>query len=232
MADVEIQEIDPSGKLVWSWLASDHIDPVQESLEPMSETVAGTSLVDVFHVNAIDVDGLGNLLVSARHANALFYVDRSSGNVVWKLGGTAYNKDGASHIEVVGDPQTTFNMQHDGRFLPNGDVSLFDDHGATAGVARGVEYAIDYDDGTATPVFQFSGVAQSEYEGSFRRYSDGESVIGWGYVATDPRVVTEVNASGQDVLDIAFSGGESSYRAVKVPLTQVDIALLRAATAK
>ncbi len=231
MADCEIQEIAPSGDLVWSWLASDHIDPVLESAAPQTSTVNGTSVVDVFHLNSIDVDATGNLLVSARHTNALFYVDRPTGQVLWKIGGTSYSKDGADWIQVVGDPETAFYLQHDARFLPNGDISLFDDHGVASGVARAVEYTVDFDAETATVAFEFLGTAQSKYEGSFRRYADGESVIGWGYIPTDARVMTEINAAGQDVLDISL-GGQASYRAVKVPISELDIGLLRATTAQ
>jgi len=233
MADCEIQEVDPTGQLVWSWLASDHIDPRKESLEPALNTINGASVVDPFHCNSIDLDTNGDFLVSLRHANAVYYVDRDTGGVEWKLGGTSYNKDGAPCITVTGDTEGTFNMQHDARLRPGGGVSLFDDHGATAGVGlgRGVEYAIDHTNGTATVAWQFLGSAQSGYEGSFRRYADGHSVIGWGFVATDQRVVTEVDATGNDVLDIAFSIGPS-YRAVKVPLSQLDIGLLRATSAQ
>jgi hypothetical protein len=231
IADCEIQEIAPSGALVWSWLASDHVDPV-ESLEPSTATVNGVSVVDLFHCNSIDVDANGNLLVSIRYANAVYYVDRSTSQIQWKLGGTAHNKDGAACVQVQGDPETTFSMQHDARFQANGDVSMFDDHGAGPGVARGVEYALDLDANTATVRWQFLGTAQSLYEGSFRRYSDGESVIGWGYIPTDPRVVTELDADGNDVLDIAFAGANQSYRAVKVPLSQFDIGVLRATAAQ
>jgi Arylsulfotransferase (ASST) len=231
MADCEVQEVDPSGRLVWSWLASQHIDPVRESLEPAIQAVNGVSVVDPFHFNSIEVDGSGNLLLSSRHTNALFYVDRTTGTIQWKLGGVSYNKDGATYIQVVDDPETTFSMQHDARFLPNGDVSLFDDHGAGTGVARGVEYTIDHEANTAAVAFQFLGIAQSSREGSFRRYADGHSVIGWGYIATDPRVVTEIDENGKDILDIAMTGKES-YRAVKVPISQLDVQVLRSATAK
>jgi hypothetical protein len=123
-------------------------------------------------------------------------------------------------------------MQHDARFLPNGDISLFDDHGANSGgVARGVEYRIDFDSNTAGVEFQFLGTAQSGFEGSFRRYADGHSVIGWGYIASDPRVLTEIDENGQDVFDIAL-GGTASYRAIKVPVSQLDVDVLRATTAK
>jgi hypothetical protein len=170
--------------------------------------------------------------LSARHTNSLFYVSRATGDVLWKLGGTSYSKDGAAYIAVEDDPMGPFNMQHDARWLPNGDITLFDDHGATAsGVARGVEYAIDFESGTATPVFQFLGTGRSGYEGSFRRYPDGESVIGWGYVPGETRVVTEIDADGEDVVDIAFTAAQSqpSYRAVKVPPAQLDIQALRSA---
>jgi len=231
MADCQIQEVSPSGALVWSWLASDHIDPVQESIEPLVVPDGDTDVVDVFHCNSIDVDASGNLLLSVREANAAYYIDKSSGVILWKLGGTSYNKDGAALIQVVNDPQATFNMQHDVRFQAGGNVSMFDDHGAVvgSGVARGVEYALDADAGTATIAFEFLGIQQSQYMGSFRRYADGESVIGWGNATPDPRAVTEMNASGADVLDIAFPGGNTTYRAIKVPIAQLDAMTLRTA---
>jgi hypothetical protein len=233
MADCEIQEVSPAGNLVWSWLASDHVDPVTESLEPATNVIGGQTVIDVFHCNSIEVDTAGNLLVSMRHANAIFYIDRSSGNVLWKLGGSPVNKDGAACIQVVDDSQGTFNMQHDARFRPNGNVSLFDDHGATAdaGLARGVEYAIDFDAGTATVAFQFLGTTQSAYEGSFRRYDDGESVIGWGGDNPDPRVLTEVDVNGNDVFDVSFAPTAAPYRAVKVPVATLDIGLMRTTAA-
>ncbi len=232
IADCAIQEIDPTGRLVWSWDANEHIDPVLESIEPATDTILGQSIVDVYHCNAIDVDSSGNLLLSARHTNAIFYIDRASGDVVWKLGGSEYSADGADLVRVVDDPETSFSMQHDARFLPNGDISLFDDHGAGTGVARGVEYALDHDENVATVAWQFLGLAASQAEGSCRRYADGETVIGWGYNTTDARVVTEVNATGDDVLDIAFSPNTPSYRAIKVPLSQLDANLLRSTVAE
>lgn len=224
-----IEELDAAGNLVFSWQASDHIDPVQESLVPAQSA----AYIDVYHCNSIDADAGGNLLLSVRFANALYYIDRSTGQVTWKLGGSAYSKDGAALIHVEGDAQTTFNLQHDARFRPNGNVSLFDDHGVAPGVARGIEYAINHTTGVATPVFQFLGSAASTREGGFRRYDDGESVICWGNVPTDFRFLTEIDAAGNDVFDLSFSDSTNvAYRAIKVPLSQFDIAKLRANTAK
>jgi hypothetical protein len=95
------------------------------------------------------------------------------------------------------------------------------------GAARGIEFSIDHTANTATPVFQYAGSGISQYEGSFRRYADGESLISWGYIPNDLRVMTEIDANGNDVFDITFSAGNVSHRAIKVPLTQLDIDLLR-----
>jgi hypothetical protein len=133
------------------------------------------------------------------------------------------------HLAVTGDPQGTFNEQHDARFLPSGDVTMFDDHGAKPGqgIARGVEYSLDHTAGIATFVWQHAGAAQSFAEGSFRRYPDGHSVIGWGTLLAPPLLIlTEVDAAGNDVLDIASKNGPS-YRSIKVPLSQLNIDVLR-----
>ncbi len=228
IADCAIQEIDSTGNLVWAWLASDHFDASRESVAPEVVAVNGEDVVDTFHCNSIDVDADGNLLVSARHMNAVFLVNKQTGKVVWKMGGIAYNRDGAQLIQIQGDPETTFNRQHDARLQANGDVSLFDDHSDGSGPARGVEYAIDFASGTATVAWQYVGEASSGAMGSCRRYSDGNAVIGWGSLAVGTgAVLSEVDSRGNDVLDISFASGDLSYRAVKVTEDLVDLSLLR-----
>jgi hypothetical protein len=232
IADCEIQIVDPQGTLVWSWLATDHIDPVSETLVPFAGPVDGNTVVDVFHCNSVEADAAGNFLVSVRHANAVYYVNGTTGTVQWKLGGSATNKDGAAHLSVVGDPQTTFSLQHDARFLGNGRLTLFDNHNAgNEGVARGVEYALDLTAGTATFVTQFPGIGRSAFTGSFRRYDDGESVVSWGSVQDESRVVTAYDEMDRLMLEIAMPG-VVTYRAIKVPLAQLDISLLRATAGK
>ncbi len=46
------------------------------------------------------------------------------------------------------------------------------------------------------------------------------------------RVVTEVDAEGDDVLDVSFIPSTPTYRAVKVPLSQLDVNLLRSTVAE
>ena len=231
MMGCEIEELTPDGTLVWSWFATDHIDPVTESITPGTITIGGVPMVDPYHCNAIDVDAAGNLLLSVRHASAAYYIDRSTGTVRWKLGGTATNKDGAKTIAVMYDPETTFSRQHDVRFLDATHVTMFDNHGnGPPGFARGIEYALNIAAGTAVPVFQYLGSGQSQYTGSFRRFADSHSVVGWGFIAGDQRVLTEVDANARPVLEISLPN--SSYRSLKVDATQLDIGLMRASAGR
>lgn len=229
IADCEVQEIGPAGALVWEWRASQHIDPVRES-NAAEVGPGGPGVADVFHLNSIDVDSNGNLLISSRNTDAVYYVDRSTGRVVWKLGGASTNKDGAQIVRVAGDPEGRFGAQHDARFEGNG-ISLFDDHTGLDGVARGVEYAIDLAAGQARFVAQVAGSGTSGSLGSFRSTYDGGHLVAWG-LAQHPSLswsaFTDFDPSGAARLDFRFASGDATYRAVKVPPADFDIDVLRA----
>ena len=63
----------PSGRLLWEWRSLDHV--------AVTETVSDQigSPFDYFHINGIEVDHDGNLLVSARNTSALYKVSRRTG---------------------------------------------------------------------------------------------------------------------------------------------------------
>ncbi len=78
----------------------------------MGEPWDSGPFVDVFHCNSIDVDPAnGNLLVSCRNMVSIFYVERSTGKVLWKMGGKRASLDNATYV-LVEDP---FFRQHDAR---------------------------------------------------------------------------------------------------------------------
>lgn len=227
--DCVIQEVDPSGALQWQWRASDHIDPVQESTYPKTLTENGQSLIDVYHCNSIAADRNGDLMVSARHLDSVFFISKQTGKIVWKLGGARYSKDGAQLITMLDAPSATFFRQHDARFLADGGISLFDDQTAMSAVARGVEYRIDFAAATAQLTMQYAGPTSSLAMGSFRHYDDGSRVVCWGAPSTGQLAVSEFNAAGANLLDISFGKLEYSYRGLKVPVSSFDLNVLRQA---
>ena len=259
--DCVVQEVNPRNQAVWTWDAATHIGldetntsvsdggPAWELLNPTIGPAA-----DIYHCNSVAVDEdsaspyNGDVLVSMRNLNAVFLIDRATGNVIWKLGGTVFTPSDpevaqdvpAEHLGITGDSETQFCGQHDARFVPTPnpavqDVSLYDDHTGCVGAARGIEYALDIGASTATPDWQY---AQPDGQsvgatGSFRRMPDaandigsGSSVIGWG-ASGFPSGVTEVDGAGNVLCDIRFADGDILYRAIKVDATQVNLPLLR-----
>jgi hypothetical protein len=254
--DCAIQELTPTGTLVSTWLASDHFDPAKDSTYPTldgARQADGGLIIDAFHCNSIDVDPAnGNLLVSARNMDSIFYVDRATGAVLWKMGGSTYTKDQATYVAAT-EP---FFRQHDARLQPgwsstcyggSGQVSVFDDETSTSSPARAVIYDVTVgagdggapvqggcEDGgapeggtagVATVARLYRGSSNSNYAGSVRTSADGSFVVCWG--ASSMPVFTEVNAGGSDMLDFDYGDGEPSYRAVKVPLNTFDLGVLR-----
>jgi hypothetical protein len=237
MFDCELVEFDPkTGAIVWTWTASDHFDPIMDSIGAAVVNVSGVFAVDAFHCNSIDVDPAnGNLLVSSRTMSSVFYIDRSTGAVVWKMGGASYTKDNATYVPVD-DP---FVQQHDARLRPGwsattgtGQISIFDDQSGTKAPARGLLLDVTTGVGGSTPkasvAWQYKGRGGSSNRGSFRISADGSRVIDWGSNASmRPRVFTEVDEEGHALVDFFFDDGNVSYRAIKVPLSTFDLGLLR-----
>jgi hypothetical protein len=258
--DCNLVEFDPAtGQVVWQWTGSEHLDPVKDStisLISYNQVTGpdGGLVVDSFHCNSIDVDENGSLLVSARHMDSIFYVDRLTSAIVWKMGGSTYTKDDAGYVTVA-DP---FYRQHDARLQPGwsstcaggrGQISLFDDQSFESAPARAVVYDVivgagdggttgcdDRDGGvvdggapgTATVAWQYKGVANSLGMGSFRILADGSRTVGWGAGAPNP-AFTEVDVSGNALFEVSFADGNGSYRAIKVPNAALDLEAMRRA---
>ncbi len=263
--DCKVEDVNPQDQAAWTWDASQHIgldetNTVSGLPNPgppwVLDTINSTPAADIYHCNSVAVDEdssspyFGDVLVSMRQLDAVFLIDKTTGDVIWKMGGTALNSgdpeegqtNPAQYLTVTGDSETQFCGQHDARFVPTPnpaveDVSVYDDHTDCTGPARGVEYAIDTVAGTATPDYQYAqqqGLSVSA-TGSFRRMPDaaddigsGTSVIGWGIsVPGFLSGFTEVDSSGHVLDDVRFPGGQSLYRSIKVPASDVNLSLLR-----
>ena len=112
-SDGVIQEIDGAGTLLWEWEMHQHFEPESSTFPQNFESTpgfAGTGW-DVFHINAIDritsaipADD-GDYVVTARHMDGVFRVDRPSGNVRWTLGTPSQDRPtvavGSSRSSVI-----------------------------------------------------------------------------------------------------------------------------------
>lgn len=207
IVDASIQEIDMKTGLVrWEWHTLDHIG-VEES-----ETAAPSKATpwDWFHLNSIDPQPDGNLLISGRSTWAGYQLQGTTGKILWRLGGTK------SSFEM--GPGTKTAWQHDGRILPNGDVTFFD-NGSNPPIhdqSRAVRIALDFKTHRARlrSVYIHPGpplLAASQ--GNVQKLSDGNAVVGYGGVPE----ISEYTQAGALIFDAHLPYEMSSYRALRYP---------------
>ena len=194
-----------TGRLLWRWRASDHI-PLAESVHELPDDGPW----DYLHLNSVDLDGNGDLILSARHTDTVYKVSRATGEVVWRLGGAS--SDFALPEEAV------FRKQHDARWHDDGTISLFDN--ATADnddptQPRGLVFRLHKDAGTAELVRELAPprATNSSSQGNFTINGDGSATIGWG----SSNLVTGYGADDTVVYDVSMPPGFSSYRSFRLP---------------
>jgi hypothetical protein len=217
----EIQELTPGGDLVWSWRSRDHILPVETPDRWWEQPILGGEPYDTMHWNAVEPAGR-YMYLSFRHLDAIYKIDRRTGEIVWKLGGV----ETPQSLEVRGDPDYPFGGQHDVRIEPNGTITLFDNRTFLDGPPRAVRYRIDEKAGTARLVESVTDpeVGASICCGSARRFGSGSWLIGWG--GQRPGVVGAYDERGRPLFRMR-TPGHFSYRAMPVPKGSVTLADLR-----
>src|SRR5262249_53869871 len=111
-----VQEVSiPTGGVLFEWHSFPQI-ALDESYEQLPED--GEEPFDYFHLNAIEEDRDGTLLVSARHTHAIYKIRRSDGKVLWRLGG--------KQSDFNMGRGTAFAWQHDIRRQKDGTLTLLD----------------------------------------------------------------------------------------------------------
>lgn len=207
VTDGVMQEVDVATGLVrLQWTSLDHV-AMSDSWERAS-TSSPVWPFDFFHINSINLDPDGGLLVSARNTWAIYDIDPATGRVAWRLGGrsSSFNEG----------PGAATAWQHDPRVLPDGDISIFD-NGSSPNVhssSRGIVVHIDPASGTASLVSQFahSPPIVAESQGNLQALADGDWFVGWGQTPG----FSEFDASGNLLLDAALPAHTQSYRAFRL----------------
>jgi hypothetical protein len=231
VVDAEVQEVTPGGRRVWRWNSRDHIDvseatPFMESIiEGPVATADGRNAYDIVHINSVEPDG-DSIIVSMRQTNGVYKINRASGAIEWKLGGTqtpeSLSIDGESNNPLA------ISGQHDARLLPDGTLTMHDNRTLGAFSPRAVRFRIDAAARTATTVEQVTdpAAAFSVCCGSARKLPRGNWVMSWG---SSP-LVTELTPAGRRVFGLHFQRKPEAfaYRAFPVMPGQLSAGALRA----
>jgi Arylsulfotransferase (ASST) len=209
IVDTAIQMIDiRTGLVRWEWHSLDHVGASESEVEVPKDTTPW----DYFHLNAIDPEPDGNALITARSTWAGYQLQRGTGRILWRLGGTK------SSFQM--GPGTRMAWQHDGRILPDGEVTFFDD-GSNPPIhrqSRGLRITLDL--GTRRARLARSFVHRdppllAASQGNMQTLADGNAVVGYGGVPA----ISEYGADGTLLFDANQPYDMTFYRAFRFPWT-------------
>ena len=210
-----VQEVDiATGRVLFEWHSYPAIG-IKESYSAPPKKQLGTKAFpyDYIHLNAIDEEPNGNLLISGRNTHAAYEVDRKTGKILWRLGGkkSSYKMG----------PGAQFAWQHDVRRQPDGTITVFD-NGAAPPVhklTRVLVLRLDDKNKTATLVRSYHHPKKllAPFEGNAQFLPDGHVFVGWGGWP----YVSEFSKDGKVLFDAYFGHGKppgedaDSYRAYR-----------------
>jgi hypothetical protein len=202
--DSIVQEIDvATGKVLFEWHSLDHVALTESHAGPPAPGHGFP--YDYFHVNSVDVDTDGNLLVSGRNTWAIYKIDRRSGKVLWRLGG--------KKSDFALGPDARFAWQHDARRQPDGTITLFDNESTpkVSDRSRLLTLRVDEPARTASVAAALTHPAGvlADAEGNAQHLAGGNVFAGWGL----GRRASEQDASGKLLFDLQLPEGYDSYRA-------------------
>jgi len=205
--DTAVQAVDiKTGLVRWEWHSLDHVG-VGESHAPLPDEATPW---DWFHLNSVDPEPNGDVLISARSTWATYQLAKGSGVIRWRLGG---NKS-----SFAMGPGAATAWQHDARIHADGTVTVFDD-GSNPRIhyqSRGVRVALDTARHQARVLAVYphpGGPLLADSQGNMQMLPNEDVLIGWGAIPS----VSELTKSGGLLLDAHLPPGSSSYRAFRYP---------------
>lgn len=219
------QELAPDGSVRFEWSTRGQVDLAHVPAMVFSDWTA--EAIELAHMNSIEVDPHdGNWVISLRLPSQVVKVDRSTGDVLWRLGGPG------SEFSFVDDDRANgwqgFAWQHSARVTGPDRILVFDnamtvDAGAPSGDSRYAEYQLDLSAMTATLVaeWELADSGWTDAAGSAQRMANGNTVIGFGNnlflpdFERAPQIV-EVDPAGDIRFSLTFPQSEWAYRAWKL----------------
>jgi hypothetical protein len=226
VTDSLFQEIDiKTGLVEFEWTSLDHVALSNSYSSPRGASTQWP--FDFFHLNSINLDPDGTLLISSRNTWAAYDIDPASGEVLWELGGRT-----SSFSEGRGAATA---YQHDARADGAGTYTLFD-NGASPQIhaqSRGVVLSVNPQTQTVSVLAQFLHPGRpilAESQGDLQALAGGDWMVGWGQ---EPDF-SEFGPTGSLLFDAGLAVGYQSYRTLgfvwnATPATPPALALRRLA---
>jgi hypothetical protein len=215
-----VQELElESGHLLHEWRSVQHVEPDETAIRARPGP-----RFDYFHINSVDEDADGNLIVSARNTWAAYKLAWPSGRILWRLGG--------KRSDFALGPGVRFYWQHDVRAHADELVSVFDNGAAPARErqSRALLLHVDARRRRASLLHAYTHRPErvlAHFMGNTQLLADRHVFVGWGGAP----FVTEFAPDGSIRFDAQLPKAGQSYRAFRFPWTgrPVDAPALAAA---
>lgn len=193
-----------NGSVIFHWEGSNDTSFYANSVfdNDFSDT---TEPQDYIHMNSMFIDPTdSNLICSMRHQDQVIKINRTTGAIMWRLGGL--NSDFA----LTSDQQFLF--QHDATLTDSNQTLLLFDNGSstTRPYSRICEFHLNFTNNTVTS-FKYFNIPEpfTELTGSVQKFGD-EYFIGGGTA----NYMLDINYNtGQKIIE--FVGNLASYRSFK-----------------
>jgi len=212
-----VQEIDiRTGQVLFQWNSADHV-PYSDSQQPLPSSPS--TPWDWFHVNAVHLDGHGNLLIDARNTWATYDVSLRTGAINWELGGKQSSfTEQAAPGQTLDSANEIFAWQHDPEYIGHDEFTFFDNESSGTPLlpySRAVTVRLNPFTKVATLVKsdnQPEGLSAAS-QGNAQTTRNGDLFVGWGALP----YFSEFSPSGQLLFNAEFPAGVNTYRAYRAP---------------
>jgi hypothetical protein len=190
-----IQELDENRDLIFEWRSWDHFR-ITDSYNNLL-----ASIVEYVHGNSLDADSDTTLIFSSRNMNEITKISRSTGKILWRLGGKN------NEFDFSNDPRR-FSAQHSVMRQKNGNLTLFDNgNGSEPLYSRGIEYEIDEDKRTVSlkNEYRHNPDVFAYVTGNLQRLENGSTFIFWGSIVGQiGHAITEYDPAGGMTFEAKF----------------------------
>jgi len=196
-----LQHLSAEGALLWEWNAFDHFEitdlPAADRTGPN---------VNFTHGNGLGFDDDGNLILGFRSLSEVTKVNRTTGEVMWRLGGLQ------NEFTFLNDPKGTFEHQHGVRLAGPGQIQLLDN--GLAMPSRLARYLINPTTLTVLMEWQFVDAPDTWtlVGGSTQYHPDGHATVSFGRAGR----VIEVDQAGNRVWELTGLDGMYVFRAQRL----------------
>jgi len=211
VANVVVEEV-LAGAVVFEWDSANYPSFYADSV--WGNSFQTGVLSDYLHLNSMCIDPTdGNFIFSFRNTSSIVKVDRTTGAILWTLGGRE------DDFGLTGDQ--VFAYQHFVRAQADGSIWVFDND--TAPPARILSFVLDE---VNKKVVSFTDVYDQPLSqpytalmGSYARLGPSRYLFGWGeWLTADVAPATTEVVDGSVVWSLTFTTPyTTSYRALPIP---------------